>query len=286
MILIGSLALMGFPYLTGFYSKDILLELNFGTYHFSGLYAYWLGTLSAFFTSFYSIRLIFMTFYKSTNASNRIIKNVHESSFIMLIPLIVLCFGSVFVGFIFKDLFIGMGVDTWNTSLFQLVNHISFYEAEFLSFKIKLIPLIFSLNGLFLAIFVFKLKKKYFSNLIIYKKYYYIYKFFSKKWYFDNIYSKYIVNNGFYLGYYVSFKVIDRGLLELIGPFGFIQNLKTLINRISNLQSGFIYHYALAMGLSLFFFIFIFSLPSYLTVDITIIVLLTYLSITLSNNNK
>jgi NADH-ubiquinone oxidoreductase chain 5 len=112
MILVGSLALMGFPYLTGFYSKDILLELSFGTYHFTGLYAYWLGTFSAFFTSFYSIRLIYLTFIRKNNNSKNVIIHVHESSYVMLIPLIILFFGSIFVGFIFKDLFLGLGVDT------------------------------------------------------------------------------------------------------------------------------------------------------------------------------
>ena len=77
--------------------------------------------------------------------------NVHESSIIMLLPLFLLFLGSVFIGFIFKDLFLGLGVDTWNTSLFQLVNHVSFFESEFLSYHIKLIPLIFSMLGIFFA---------------------------------------------------------------------------------------------------------------------------------------
>jgi len=103
MIVVGSLALMGFPFLTGFYSKDILLELTYGTYHISGLFAYWLGTLSAFFTSFYSIRLVYLTFIKPNNSSYSDISNAHESSIVMLIPLWILGFGSIFVGFLFKD---------------------------------------------------------------------------------------------------------------------------------------------------------------------------------------
>jgi NADH-ubiquinone oxidoreductase chain 5 len=71
-----------------------------------------LGVISAFFTAFYSIRLIYLTFIKVTNADNRVISNAHESSNIMLIPLFILGFGSIFVGFIAKDLFLGLGVDT------------------------------------------------------------------------------------------------------------------------------------------------------------------------------
>jgi NADH-ubiquinone oxidoreductase chain 5 len=112
MVVIGSLALMGFPFLTGFYSKDILLELSFGTYHISGLFAYTLGVLSAFCTAFYSVRLIFLTFFGQPNASKVIISNVHESSYIMLVPLLILSLGSIFVGFLAKDLFLGLGVDT------------------------------------------------------------------------------------------------------------------------------------------------------------------------------
>jgi len=112
MILIGSLALMGFPFLTGFYSKDIILELAYGSYHFNGFFAYWLGILSAFFTAFYSIRLIILTFLKPINISYNIVNNVHESSLLLLIPLFILGFGSIFVGFFFKELFLGLGVDT------------------------------------------------------------------------------------------------------------------------------------------------------------------------------
>jgi NADH-ubiquinone oxidoreductase chain 5 len=112
MFVIGSFALMGFPFLTGFYSKDILLELSYGTYYFTGLFAYTLGIISAFFTSFYSIRLIFMTFLKINNNNSRIMINAHESSIILLVPLIILAICSIFIGFMAKDLFIGLGVDT------------------------------------------------------------------------------------------------------------------------------------------------------------------------------
>ena len=194
MIVIGSLALMGFPFLTGFYSKDILLELTYGTYHFTGLFAYWLGTLSAFFTSFYSIRLIYLTFLKPNNSSVGVISHAHESSWIMLIPLLILCFGSIFVGFIAKDLFLGLGVDTWNSSLFQLANHVSFFEAEFLPFYVKLIPFFFSMAGVASAILIYQIYENKLVELVVYKKIYYIYSFLIRKWYFDVIYNHYIVN--------------------------------------------------------------------------------------------
>ncbi len=271
MIVIGSLALMGFPFLTGFYSKDILLELTFGTYHVSGLFAYWLGTLSAFFTSFYSIRLIYLTFLKPTNSPRSFASNAHESSVIMLIPLWILGFGSIFVGFLFKDLFLGLGVDTWNVSLFQLVTHVSFFESEFLSYKIKLIPFIFSLLGSGSAILIYQVFENKLIGLAVYKKLYYLYSFFVKKWYFDNIYNTYIVNNILHFGYHISFKLVDRGILELFGPLGITRSLTVITKKMSRFQSGLIYHYVFLMVLGLTFVILLFFVSLHLKASLLII---------------
>lgn len=283
MIVIGSLALMGFPFLTGFYSKDIILELSYGTYHISGLFAYWLGTLSAFFTSFYSIRLIFLTFIRPNNSSHAIISHAHESSWIMLTPLLILCIGSIFVGYVAKDLFLGLGVDTWNNSLFQLITHVSFFEAEFLDFKVKLIPLIFSLSGSILAILIYHVFENKFISLNFYKKVYYPFVFLSKKWYFDNIYNKYIVNNIFHFGYHISFKTIDRGILELIGPLGIVRSVSVIIKKVSNLQSGLIYHYVFMMILGSTFFILMFALPFYFKTSLLIVYLYYFIFINTKN---
>jgi len=277
MIMIGSLALMGFPFLTGFYSKDILLELTYGTYHFTGLFAYWLGTLSAFFTAFYSIRLIFLTFLKSNNSSLPIIKHAHESSWVMLIPLIILGFGSIFIGFIAKDLFLGIGVDTWNSALFQQVNHVSYFEAEFLPFYIKLIPVIFSLSGVLLAFFVYNFYERKFLSLFFYKKVYYIYSFFIRKWYFDVIYNNYVVKLILNFGYNISFKVLDRGLIELLGPLGIVRLLSYISYKFSKLQSGLIYHYALIIIIGITFFILLYILPIYIKTALLLVFAYTYI---------
>ncbi len=288
MIIIGSLALMGFPFLTGFYSKDILLELVFGTYHFSGLFAYWLGTLSAFFTAFYSIRLIYLTFLKNSTSSYKYVMNIHESSVLMLIPLFTLSLCSIFIGFIFRDLFLGLGVDTWNNSLFQLITHISFFESEFLLFYIKLIPLIFSLMGLVFAILIYHIYISKLSKVVLYKKIYYLYLFLSRKWYFDNIYNFYIVNNVLNFGYYISFKLIDRGLLEVLGPLGFSRFFSNIINKVSKLQTGLIYHYIFTMILGITFFLISYIMYIYLNQYLVIIGVYLYIikNQNLKNKNK
>jgi len=264
-MLIGSLSLMGFPFFTGFYSKDMILEFAYGTYHFDGLFAYWLGVLSAFFTSFYSTRLIYMTFYKITNSNRIIISQVEEAPLFMMIPLIVLSFASIFMGYIMKDLFLGLGVDTWNGSLFQLPNNCYYIEAEFLPFYIKLIPFIMTLFGIFFAIIIYHVYEKKFISLIFYKKIYYLYSFLVKKWYFDVIYNEFLVKNITDFGYYISFKGVDRGLLELIGPLGIIRILKIFIKKISSFQTGLIYHYIFFIVLGLISIIlFWFLIPPYL----------------------
>ena len=180
MIFIGSLSLMGFPFLTGFYSKDALLELTFGVYLTTGFFAYWLGTLSAFFTSFYSIRLLYLTFISKNNSNLKVLNHVHESSWIILIPLLILCFFSIFFGFFTKELFLGGNVPTWNNTFLVLPWHDFQFESEFLPFYIKLIPVIFSISGGLLSFFFYEYYQYILNMNFIYLKYYNIYHFLSK----------------------------------------------------------------------------------------------------------
>jgi len=285
-ILIGSFSLMGFPFFTGFYSKDMILEFAYGTYHFDGLFAYWLGVLSAFFTSFYSTRLIYMTFYKITNSNRIVLSEVEEAPLFMLIPLIILSFASIFIGYIMKDLFLGLGVDTWNGSLFQLPNNCYYIEAEFLPFYIKLIPFIMTVLGIFFAIMIYSVYEKKFVTLIFYKKVYYFYLFLVKKWYFDVIYNEFLVKNVTSFGYFISFKSIDRGLLELMGPLGIIRILKILTKKASLFQTGLIYHYIFFIVLGLISIIlFWFLVPVYLKSSLIIIYFCSFLYFNLNKNN-
>lgn len=109
IMLIGSLALMGFPFLAGFYSKDVILEISFAKYTLSGHFSFLLGVLAAFCTAFYSIRLLFLVFLTEPNGHKNILLNAHESTWRMNLPLFILSFLSIFVGFLCKDLFIGFG---------------------------------------------------------------------------------------------------------------------------------------------------------------------------------
>jgi NADH-ubiquinone oxidoreductase chain 5 len=220
ILLIGSLSLLATPWLTGFYSKDLILELAYGAYSFSGIYAYILGSITAGLTAFYSFRLISLVFLTFPNSSKSIYTNVHESSWLLVIPFIILALFSIFFGFIFSDLFVGMGTDFFGNSLYLYPNNISLVEAEFsLPLLIKLLPALLSLLGALLALYIYQFNYRFVNNIINTKLGRKIYTFLNGKYLFDIIYNHYIISLGLNLGYIIS-KVLDRGVMELVGPYG------------------------------------------------------------------
>ena len=248
LMFIGSLSLMGFPFLTGFYSKDAILELAYGKYTFSGHFAHWLGTVSAFLTAFYSMRLIFLTFINRTNAYKYAIQNSHDLPPIMGYPLMPLVFGSIFVGYLTKDMLIGVGTDFWGNALFILPKNLIIFDAEFLPHSIKAVPVILSISGAFMALvlyYLLPLKLLYnFKQVGFIRDFY---NFFNRKWFFDKVYNEFISQPVLFLGYSVTYKNIDRGIIEIFGPFGLSKVLYNPFLNFSKLQTGFIYHSTLLM---------------------------------------
>jgi NADH-ubiquinone oxidoreductase chain 5 len=228
LFLIGTLALTGFPFLTGFYSKDVILEIAYTKFDVSSLFSYWLGTLTAGFTAFYSFRLLFLTFISENNAYKSVMKNVHESSWVMILPLMVLVFGSVFVGYLAKDLFLGLGSDAFLNSIYVHPKNLIFIDAEFIPYNIKLIPVLFSFSGIILCFifYGFLIKVKLFLNVVydqhlsVIKVHHFLYKFFNKKWFFDTVYNLFIGYPLLKFGYNVTFKLMDKGVIEFFGPHG------------------------------------------------------------------
>jgi NADH-quinone oxidoreductase subunit L len=149
-ILVGSLAILGFPFLTGFYSKDILLEFAYVSYSVDSLYVYMMGLLTAFFTAVYSFKLIFFVFFIKSNLYNKNVK-LNESNFFILIPLLILSILSIFVGYLFSEIFVGLGNNYINNSIFISFEHYNNIEIEFISPLIKNMPLILTFLGMFLS---------------------------------------------------------------------------------------------------------------------------------------
>nr|YP_010394005.1 NADH dehydrogenase subunit 5 [Hyaloperonospora arabidopsidis]DAZ88013.1 TPA_asm: NADH dehydrogenase subunit 5 [Hyaloperonospora arabidopsidis] len=255
MFLIGSLSLMGFPFLTGFYSKDLILEVAFASFSETGHFAYWLGTIGAFFTAFYSTRLIFFAFLTETNAYKNVIKNAHDVPLEMGISLGLLAFGSIFIGYISKDMFVGLGSNFWNNSIYINPINNQMIDAEFLPTFFKILPVILSFSGLFGSFYLYFFKFKFLYNLKISKYGIYFYNFLNRKWYFDKIYYEFINQYILKIGYNFTYKMIDKGLIEICGPYGLTTIFAFLSQKIILLQTGYIYHYSLLILISLIFLI-------------------------------
>lgn len=228
-LLIGSLAITGFPFLTGFYSKDLVLEVALTRYVIDSYFVYVMGISAAFFTAFYSIRLIIYVFYM-TNNKFFINRMVVESNYLMLIPLFVLSFMSIVVGFLFSDLYGGWGSPFLNHYVLQ--TNFVYIDNEFLSPFLKNLPLIISFFGFF-AFFGLKgvLSKTQFRSLNF---------FFFYAGYFNFLFNFLFI--AFYKKtYFLNTKILDKGFLELIGPFGVYKGVYNLSLFLRNFTPNVIF---------------------------------------------
>src|SRR5882762_3677214 len=241
--------------------QDLIIELAYGQYSFSGTYAYILGSLTAGITAFYSFRLISLVFLTVPNGPKNSYLNSHEANLAVILPLFVLALFSIFFGFVFSDLFVGVGSDFFGNSLFIHPNNISIIEAEFsLPILIKLLPSILSLVGALLAILLYHKSTSFVIDLTETSLGRKIYTFLNGKYLFDVVYNNYITSVGLQLGYTIS-KVIDRGVIELLSPHGLSNIFSNTGNNISKLDSGVITTYALYITLGLLSLLFLVFAP-------------------------
>lgn len=258
MILIGSLSLMALPFLTGFYSKDVILEIAYGQFYITGIFTYWIGTLTAVITAYYSIKLILYTFFGTPNGSYESYRTIHESSLMTCtgFPLFILSMASIFIGFLTKDLFIGLGTTFWDNSLFIHPNNYLGVDIEFgiLGSLVKFYPLIGSLIGVFICIMIttggswpwpLGLELAGSSHCLLTRIRYNIIVFFNKRYWFDNIYNNLFISGSLHLGYIFGY-ILDRGIIEMVGPLGISKSINCFGSLLAkSLDTGFIPHYAL-----------------------------------------
>ena len=262
-MLVGSLSLLATPWLTGFYSKDLIIELAYAQYSFSGTYAFVLGSITAGLTAFYSFRLISLVFLTVPNGPKNSYLNSHEANLAVVIPLFILALFSIFFGYFASDIFVGLGSDFFGNSIFIHPNNINIVEAEFsLPLVIKLLPAILSLFGALTAIYLYHFSPA--TNFLISLTDSFlgreIYTFLNGKYLFDVVYNKYIIGQGLQLGYIIS-KVLDRGVIELIGPYGLSNVLNNTALNISKLDTGVITTYSLYITLGLLSLLFLVFAP-------------------------
>ena len=267
-MVIGSLSLLATPFLTGFYSKDLIIELAYAKYSYSGTFSYYLLSITAGLTAFYSFRLIMLTFLTMPNGSKNKYLNVHESSLIVIISLLTLSIFSIFFGYLFSDLFIGIGNNAFSSSIFVHPANINLVEAEFsLPLLIKLLPALLSLVGASLAIFLYHYQINFLRDITSSSLGRKIYTFLNGKYLFDVVYNNYIIGVSLQLGYIVS-KVLDRGVIELVGPYGLSNVLSKTGTNISKLDTGVITTYSLYITLALLSLLFLVFAPILLETSI------------------
>ena len=242
LMVIGTLALTGFPFLSGFYSKDAIIEFAYLSGSSTGYFAAGIGIFTAFLTSIYSWRLLFKTFHGNYNNKSIAISSMHESPPIMTIPLIILAIGAIFSGILFKDLFIGVesSENFWKDSIFFLEplsnDHPPLWFIVFTPILVILsIPT---------AYYFFIINKK-FTNEIV-KGNLPLYDFLKNKWYFDEIYEYLFVRPSKKIGLYF-WKKIDLRFIDRFGPDGISSLIKIISSITVKFQNGFIYHYAFVM---------------------------------------
>jgi NADH-ubiquinone oxidoreductase chain 5 len=220
-----------------------------------------------------------MTFLSNPNGFKNSFQAAHDAPFPMAFPLGILGLLSIFVGYLTKDMFIGLGSPFWNNAIFILPENLNIIDAEFIPVYIKWIPFFASLIGSFFSIFLYHLFSRPLfrfygsSNLLSL-----IYVFFNKKWFFDRLQNELLVSFLLKIGYSTTYKLIDKGLIEVFGPSGLSKSALKLSKQISLLQSGKINQYAFLIFILFIVFIsiaLVFSLfGNYITPEFVFIILL------------
>jgi NADH-ubiquinone oxidoreductase chain 5 len=256
VMLIASLSLVAVPFMTGFYSKDLILESAYGQFYLSSTIVYFIASIGAMFTTLYSAKVLYLTFLTNPNGPLNNYKFAHEGDLFLNIPLIILAVFSIFFGFLTKDIFIGLGTGFFSdNSLFIHPNHEILLDTEFaVPVLFKLLPLFFTISLSILSI----LFSEFTPNLLIKFKFstigYNIFSFFNQRFYIELIYNKYIVENILTLGGQTT-KSLDKGSVEYLGPYGLEKGLLNLSNSINNLSTGVVTTYALYILMGLMFYI-------------------------------
>jgi NADH-ubiquinone oxidoreductase chain 5 len=261
VMLIASLSLVAFPFMTGFYSKDFILESAYGQFYFNSIVVYFIAIIGAMFTTLYSVKVLYLTFLTNPNGPVTNYKGhsvAHEGNIFMSLPLIILAIFSIFFGYISKDIFIGLGSDFFsdNSIFIHPIRDIMLNTEFAVPTFFKLLPLFFTIILSVLAIILSEFIPKFLINFKLSRLGYNIFSFFNQRFYVEFLYNKYITNFILQLGGQTT-KVLDKGSVELLGPFGLEKGLTTLSKSISTLDTGVITSYALYILIGLIFYILI-----------------------------
>jgi NADH-quinone oxidoreductase subunit L len=245
MMLIGTLALTGFPFTAGYFSKDAIIESAYMSSMGAGMFAFAMLVIAAFCTSFYSWRLAFMTFNGESRADKDVQDHVHESGQVMLIPLYVLALGALVAGYIFKDHFIGHEEAVfWGKSIYRSVDNELVHKIHEAPEWVSYSPFIAMVLGFGLA-FLFYIRNTALPQRLA-AMHQPIYQFLLNKWYFDELYDLLFVRSAKWLGRFL-WKQGDGRVIDGFGPDGVSALAGDVAAQSVRLQTGYVYHYAFAM---------------------------------------
>ncbi|MFM2278803.1 MAG: dehydrogenase chain [Pseudomonadota bacterium] len=251
MMMIGTLAITGVGIpgtslgFAGFFSKDAIIEASWAAHSPLSGFAFTLLVIAAVFTSFYSWRLIFMTFFGEPRASHDVMHHVHESPSVMLVPLYVLAVGAVFAGFVFHDYFFGEAyAEFWKGALFTLPTNEILDHYHHVPLLVKWSSFIAMALGLFVA-WIMYIRAKWMPSYLA-NQHHGLYNFLLNKWYFDELYDVLFVRSAKWLGRFL-WKQGDGTVIDGYGPNGIAARVVDVTGRVVRLQTGYLYHYAFVM---------------------------------------
>ncbi len=282
VMLIASLSLVAFPFMTGFYSKDFILESAYGQFYFSSTAVYFISTIGAMFTTLYSIKVLYLTFLTNPNGPLINYKQAHEGDIFMSLPLMILAIFSIFFGYITKDIFVGLGSNFFvDNSIFIHPSHEIMLDTEFaVPTFFKILPLIFTISLSILSILLSELAPKVLTYFKLSRIGYNIFSFFNQRFLVELFYNRYVTDIVLKLGGQTT-KVIDKGSIELVGPYGLEKGLTNLSKKIASLDTGVITSYALYILVGLTFYMLI---PYLYEIDNNLLIIILFALISISKN--
>ena len=245
MMTIGTLALTGFPFTAGYFSKDIIIEAAFAADSYGAGFAFFCAVTAALMTSFYSWRLVFLTFFGSARGDKHAHDHAHESPWVMLFPLVLLSIGALFAGYLFKGMFVGEGsrLAAWNGSIVAYAGDVV-DQAHHVPALVVWSPFIAMVLGFALAYQIY-IRKPGTADEIA-GTFRGLYAFLKNKWYFDELYNLLFVKPSFLIGRFFWHRG-DEKTIDGFGPNGVSSLIATVAGRVRVLQTGYLYHYAFVM---------------------------------------